>query len=87
MSSPVRTYLDRFRGRFNAVAFFCTCGGENDGIALFADMAEEADCPPSAVLVVTDAEEASGAEWEKVRAFEESVLRPTPMSDNVRRRA
>lgn len=76
MSSPVRSYLDRYKGRFGAVGFFCTCGGKNDEAALFADMAEEAGCAPRAVLAVTDAEEAKGMAWEKVRGFEEAVTRP-----------
>lgn len=73
MSSPVRSYLDRNRGRFKAAGFFCTCGGRNNDTALFADMADIAGCTPCAVLVVTDAEEAKGVEWEKVREFEDAV--------------
>lgn len=76
MSSPTRSYLDRHRGRFPAIAFFCTCGGKNDEEALFADMAAVAGCEPRAVLAVSDAEEAKGAAWEKIRGFEEAVSRP-----------
>ena len=81
MSSPVRSYLTRHRGRFKAIAFFCTCGGKNDDLALFAEMAEVADATPRAVLVVTDAEEAKGTEWGKVRAFEEAVAGPPPEAE------
>lgn len=87
MSSPVRTYLDRHRGRFAAAGYFCTCGGKNNDAALFADMAEVSGCIPRAVLAVTDAEEAKGAEWEKVRAFEESVAGGQFEDAGVRRTA
>ena len=76
MSSPVRSYLDRHCGRFAAIGFFCTCGGKYNEEALFADMAEVSGATPRAVLAVTDAEEAKGQEWEKVRSFEEAVAGP-----------
>lgn len=87
MSSPVRSYLDRYRGKFKAAGFFCTCGGKNNDAALFADMAEVAGCTPRAVLTVTDAEEAKGVEWEKVREFEEAVAGGTRAAAAVRRTA
>ncbi len=87
MSSPVRSYLTRHRGRFNAIAFFCTCGGKNNDVALFAEMADVADCTPRAVLVVTDAEEEKGTEWDKVRVFEDAVTGPDPSDPGVRRSA
>jgi len=87
MSSPVRSYLDRHRGRFAAAGFFCTCGGRNNEGALFADMAEVSGCAPRAVLVVTDAEEAKGAEWARVRTFEESVAGGHCEDAGVRRTA
>lgn len=87
MSSPVRSYLDRHRGKFKAVGFFCTCGGKNNDTALFADMAEVSGCAPRAVLVVTDAEEAKGEEWDKVRTFEESVADTQSDDAEVRRTA
>ncbi len=87
MSSPVRSYLTRYRGQFKAAGFFCTCGGKNNESALFADMAEAADCTPRAVLVVTDAEVAKGTEWDKVRTFEESVAGPEQTGTEERRSA
>ena len=87
MSSPVRSYLDRNRGKFKSAGFFCTCGGINNDAALFADMAEIAGCAPRAVLVVTDAEEAKGVEWEKVREFEDAVAGQTADKAAVRRTA
>ena len=87
MSSPVRSFLTRHRGRLKAVGFFCTCGGKNNESALFADMAEAADCTPRAVLAVTDAEVAKGTEWDKVRTFEDSVTGPAEAGPEVRRSA
>ncbi len=87
MSSPVRSYLSRHRGRFRGIAFFCTCGGKNNDVALFAEMAEVADCTPRAVMMVTDAEEAKGTEWDKVRAFLESLAGPMGANRDVRRSA
>ena len=87
MSSPVRSYLDRNRGKFKAAGFFCTCGGNTNDAAPFAEMAEIAGCTARAVLVVTDAEEARGVEWEKVRDFEESVAGRTTDTAAVRRTA
>ena len=87
MSSPVRSYLDRSRGRFKAVAFLCTCGGKNDEIALFAEMAEAADSAPTAVVAVTETEVSKGSEWEKVGAFEDSIMAALRSPDSARRSA
>ena len=86
MASPVRSYLDRQRGRLKAAAFFCTSSGSENKKALFADMGKVCGAEPAAVLAVTDAEEKQGAEWEKVRAFEEAVLSALPSRPASRRR-
>ena len=87
MSAPVRSYLDRFQGRFKAVAFLCTSGGKNNEIALFADMAEAADCAPTAVVAMTEAEVSKGSEWEKVGAFEDSIMTALRSPEAARRSA
>ena len=87
MSSPVRSYLDRSRGRFQAVGFFCTCGGRNDEAALFAEMSAVAGCAPRAVLAITAGQATKGGAREKVRAFEESVAGATPDDRSARRTA
>lgn len=86
MASPVRSYLDRQRGRLKATAFFCTSGGADEREALFADMAAVCGVDPAAVLSVTDAEEKRGVEWEKVRVFEDAVLSALPDRPAARRR-
>lgn len=87
MSAPVRSYLDRFRGRFKAIAFLCTSGGKNDENALFAEMADFADCAPKAVVAVTEAEVSEGSEWENVTAFEESIVSALRAPEAARRSA
>ena len=60
LSSPVRSYLRRYRASLPAVAFFCTCGGM--GMArVFAQMARESRQQPKATLVVREAELATAA--------------------------
>ena len=55
VSSPVRSYLQAYRDRLNAVAFFATCGGQGADRA-FGQMARVCGRDPIATLVVREAE-------------------------------
>jgi flavodoxin len=66
VSSPVRSYLSRYRDRLRNVAFFCTCGGTGAPRAL-RHMAKACGRPPLATLVVRAAHAQSGA-WEGAAA-------------------
>lgn len=72
MSSPVRAYLLRFRGRFGQVAFFATSLGGGHGKAL-AEMAEVAAAKPLATVEVTSDQVRKGKEAEALKAFLEAV--------------
>jgi len=72
MSSPVRAYLLRFRGRFGQVAFFATSAGGGHGKAL-AEMAEVAAAKPLATVEITSGRVGKGEEAEVLRAFLEAV--------------
>jgi hypothetical protein len=53
VSSPVRSYLRRYRFALPTVACFCTCGGVGSERA-FRQMTEESGREPVARLVVTE---------------------------------
>ncbi|MBS1118946.1 MAG: flavodoxin [Deltaproteobacteria bacterium] len=87
VSSPVRSYLDRHRGRFRKVGFFCTCGGSGAD-RVFAQMAEVGEAKPVATLVVRDADLESSAP--AVERFAAEIVRalgatpPPPISPSPR---
>jgi hypothetical protein len=78
MAPLVRSYLERNRGRFKAIALFCTEGGANGDKAI-AQVASLAGLVPKAELIVTDAQIASGAVQAMAEHFvAEAVGAPAP---------
>jgi len=68
MSTPVRTYLAKNKGKFKSVAFFCTYGGTGGERAL---KSMESFCGKTAVgmLDIVEKELRSGEYVEKVKRF------------------
>jgi len=54
-SSPVRSYLQRYRDALRSVAFFCTCGGSG-GERAFAQMSRACGLQPTTTLIVRASE-------------------------------
>ncbi len=77
VSSPVRSYLARHRGRIREVAFFITCGGS--GIARVTRQLQElTGRPPRAVLTLRERE--LGEVRRRVETFAAELRRIAPMS-------
>lgn len=68
MSSPVRAYLHRFRGKLRRAAFFATSGGGGHKKAL-AEMARVADVEPISTLELTADQLESGRATEAIGEF------------------
>ena len=71
VSVPVRTYLAENRGRFKAIAFFCSAGGSAG--KSFASMEEICGLRPKGVLEVITKDMASGAYLQKVEEFGKAI--------------
>jgi flavodoxin len=72
LSAPVRTYLRENKGKFNKVAFFCTCGSTGMERA-FVDMEAESGKKPVAVMAITGKELKEEVLAEKISGFIKSV--------------
>ena len=76
LSSPVRAWLAKHRGRTGRFAFFCTMGGSGSG-RVFAAMAKAAKTRPVATLALTD-DEVDAHDTAKLDTFVEAVKRGAP---------
>ena len=77
VSSPVRAYMIANKGKFPALAFFCTLGGAGADRA-FAQMQDLAGKRPAACLTVTAPDFASGSYRSRLTAFVESLRQLGP---------
>jgi flavodoxin len=68
VSSPVRTYLAAYKGKFKKVAFFCTMGSSGDEKA-FKDMGEIVAKDPLATLTVLSKEVKNNDFQDKLEKF------------------
>ena len=73
VSSPVRAYLFRHRGRFKEVAFFA-CGDMGSRHA-FNDMERICGKKPLAVLEITQRDRADGEGISKIKEYVEQITR------------
>ena len=80
MASPVRTYVTRYQGKLKRLALFCTEGGANGDRAL-GRIAQMLGLVPSAQLIITEPELASGAHGHKIDEFVASLDLPKPSAD------
>lgn len=67
MSSPVRSYLSRYKDKFSKVAFFCTCGDKQD--MTFDKMEGFSGASPIATLEVVAKKKSSPESLEKMKDF------------------
>jgi len=72
ISSPLRSYVTRFRSQFTHIAFFCTQGGRGSD-KVFSRLEALTGKTPLATLVVPQGEVGSRSMKEKVAAFAESL--------------
>ena len=68
VSSPVRTYINKQKGNFKKVAFFCTMGGSGD-VKAFSEMEIVAGIKPEKTMGLTDKEIIDGSFLVKVEEF------------------
>ena len=68
MSSPIRTYLTKNRGRFKKLAFFCTMGGSGSEAA-FKHMEKICGIKPIATLALTTKEVIDNKHLSKAKEF------------------
>ena len=67
MSSPVRSYLSRYKDKFKNIAFFCTCGEKQDRI--FEKMEGFGGSSPIATLEIVAKKINSSESLEKMKDF------------------
>lgn len=67
VTPAIRTYLDRFKGKFRKIAFFCTCGGPIE--KTFSEMKKTCGKTPLATLELREFEVKGGGLEAKVREF------------------
>ena len=72
VAPPVRSFIEKNRGKLKNVALFCTEGSTNGAHAL-GQAAELIGSAPRAELIVTEAELASGAYRGKVEEFVKAI--------------
>ena len=72
LAPALRTFLSDYKGRLEAVAFFCTMGGSGDKRS-FTDMEKECGASPKATLSVTEKETADGSFRGQVTSFAEGL--------------
>ena len=72
MCSPVRSYLERHKGQFKKVAFFCTCSSEPN--KTFPDM-EKIAGKPAATIAVIDKEVKGSSYKEKAKDFAKKLAK------------
>jgi flavodoxin len=75
MSSPIRTYLGSYAGKFKDVAFFATYGGSGAD-KIFEEMGKMCEKTPKSALGMTAREVSSGA-TERIKAFTDSLKAST----------
>ena len=68
VSTPVRTYLNRQKGNFKKLAFFCTMGGSGD-VKAFSEMENAAGAKPEKTMALIDKEIIDGSFLVKVEEF------------------
>jgi len=74
VSSPVRTYLQRHRHAFKAVAFFLSFGGRGEA-KVFRQMHQAAGRSPLGTLAIRDAEREQPVTQRRLEAFVEHLSR------------
>lgn len=74
MSSPIKTYLTKFKNHFKRVAFFCTMGNMGDD-ATFRDMEKAAGKKPLAVFSAKAAEVDSETFGDEVQDFVDDLIK------------
>jgi len=79
MASPVRSYIEAHRGRFEHVAFFCTCASSGQSKVL-RDLGRLCRRRPIARLALTERECAQGAHGPALDAFVQELRRGQPMA-------
>jgi flavodoxin len=75
IASPLRSYIDREKGKLKQVAFFCTLGGANGASAL-ASMGAACGRQPVAELLIDAASLQSGAWRMQVDEFAKKLRTP-----------
>jgi menaquinone-dependent protoporphyrinogen IX oxidase len=73
LSSPVRSYLHKYKKDFNKVAFFCTCGS-NPG-KTFQEMHTACGKKPVAILSLSSADVVKGGYIQKLSEFLDEIYR------------
>ena len=73
VSAPVRTYLEKYKGSFKKIVFFCTMGG-NKGSKTLAVMESLSDKKPEYTLALTDREIISGVSINKIESMIKSII-------------
>jgi flavodoxin len=73
MSSPVRTYVSKNKGKFNKVAFFCTMGGSGDKNT-FGEMAKLCGKKPAALLSLKTNEVLDGKYSKGAKVFASKIM-------------
>jgi flavodoxin len=89
VSTPVRTYLQRYASGMRAVAFFCTCGGAGMD-RVFRQMSALAKRQPAARLVIREADLSTPRMATEIGRFAAEVrtsLKATPEIVSVARPA
>jgi len=74
LSSPVRSYLFRHRGRFKAVAFFATQGSIGSGNA-FKEMEQICGKKPVSIMEIDRRDKLDGECISKVKEFADEIKR------------
>jgi len=72
MSSPIRAYLTRFKGRFKQVALFAT-SGTGGHVKAFEEMAEISGAKLVATIELTMEQLKRGGYWDSIKSFIEKV--------------
>ncbi len=86
MASPVRAYINRYRGQFRQLAFFCTCGGSGQAKVL-SELAHLCGKPAQAGLALTDAEINSNKHYAAIKKFVAALHNGSRAAERVRSRA
>ncbi len=72
ISSPIRTYIDQNKLKFEHVAFFCTCAGRGEG-KVFSDMAHLSEIKPMSLCHVLENEAKAGNFNTQVQEFVDGI--------------
>jgi flavodoxin len=77
VASPVRSYIEAHRGKFERVAFFCTCSSSGQGKVLH-DLRRLCHRRPIAKLALTERQCEQGAHGPALDAFVHELRRGQP---------